>query len=103
LWASTSTKDPAAPDTLYVHGLAAPFTINTMPDATLKAFADHGEVGLPLPVDGGDADAMFARFTAAGVDIGELAAQLQRNGAESFVDAWNELMHRIEAQTSAVA
>jgi transaldolase len=102
LWASTSTKDPAAPDTLYVHGLAAPFTINTMPDATLKAFFDHGEVGDPLPADGGDADAMLARFTAAGVDIGELAGQLQRNGAKAFADSWNELLDRIKAQTSAV-
>jgi len=102
LWASTSTKDPAAPDTLYVHGLAAPFTINTMPDATLKAFFDHGDVGDPLPADGGDADAMLARFTAAGVDIGELATQLQRNGAKAFVDSWNELLDRIKAQASAV-
>jgi transaldolase len=103
LWASTSTKDPAAPDTLYVHGLAAPFTVNTMPDATLKAFFDHGEVGEPLPADGGDADALLARFTEAGVDLGELATQLQRDGAKSFVDAWNELVGRIDAQTSAVA
>jgi transaldolase len=102
LWASTSTKDPAAPDTLYVHGLAAPFTINTMPDATLKAFADHGEVGDPLPADGGDADAMFARFTAAGVDLTEVATQLQRDGAKAFADSWNELLHRIEAQSAAV-
>jgi transaldolase len=102
LWASTSTKDPAAPDTLYVHGLAAPFTINTMPDATLKAFFDHGEVGDPLPADGGDADAMLGRFTEAGVDLGEVAARLQRDGATSFVTAWNELLDRIKAQTSAV-
>lgn len=103
LWASTSTKDPAAPDTLYVHGLAAPFTVNTMPDATLKAFFDHGEVGDPMPADGGDADALLARFTVARVDVGEVAAQLQRDGAASFVAAWNELMDRIETQTSAVA
>jgi transaldolase len=103
LWASTSTKDPAAPDTLYVHGLAAPFTINTMPDATLKAFFDHGEVGDPLPADGGDADAMFARFTQAGVDLGALATRLQHDGAKAFVDSWNQLMDRIEAQTSAVS
>ena len=103
LWASTSTKDPAAPDTLYVHGLAAPFTVNTMPDATLKAYFDHGEVGDPMPADGGDADAVLARFTAAGVDLGEVATQLQRDGAKSFVDAWNELLGRIDAQTSAVA
>ncbi|ORW04027.1 transaldolase [Mycobacterium kyorinense] len=103
LWASTSTKHPAAPDTLYVHGLAAPFTVNTMPDATLEAFFDHGEVGDPLPADGGDVDALLARFTDAGVDLGKIAAQLQRDGATSFVDAWNELMGRIETQTSAVA
>ncbi|OHU99224.1 transaldolase [Mycobacterium talmoniae] len=103
LWASTSTKDPAAPDTLYVHGLAAPFTVNTMPENTLKAFYDHGEVGDPLPADGGDADALLARFTDAGVDLGQVAAQLQRDGAASFVTAWNELMDRIQTQTSAVA
>jgi transaldolase len=103
LWASTSTKDPAAPDTLYVHGLAAPFTVNTMPDKTLEAFFDHGEVGDPLPAGGGDADAMLGRFTKVGVDISDLAARLQRDGAASFVEAWNELMSRIEAQTAAVA
>jgi transaldolase len=103
LWASTKTKDPAASDTLYVHGLAAPYTVNTMPDGTLEAFYDHGEVGDPLPADGGDADEMLARFAKAGVDTGEIAAQLQRNGAKSFVDAWNELMDRIETQTSAVS
>jgi len=103
LWASTSTKDPAASDTLYVHGLAAPFTINTMPDATLEAFFDHGEVGDPLPADGGDADALLGRFTEAGVNLGDVAAGLQRDGATSFVNAWTELMNRIKAQTSAIA
>jgi transaldolase len=102
LWASTGTKDPAASDTLYVQGLAAPFTINTIPDATLAAFFDHGEVGDPLPADGGDADAQLARFTEVGVDLDDVAAQLQSNGAKSFVGAWHELMGRIEAQTSAV-
>jgi transaldolase len=102
LWASTSTKDPTALDTLYVHGLAAPFTVNTMPDVTLEAFFDHGEVGDPLPADGGDAGAMLGRFAQAGVDISEVAARLQRDGATSFVDAWNELLDRITAQTSAV-
>jgi transaldolase len=102
LWASTSTKDPAASDTLYVQGLAAPFTINTIPDHTLAAFFDHGEVGDPLPADGGDADAMLARFTEVGVDLDDVAAQLQSNGAKKFVAAWHELMDRIEAQTSAV-
>jgi transaldolase len=102
LWASTKTKDPAASDTLYVHGLAAPFTVNTMPDVTLEAFFEHGDVGDPLPADGGDADVMLGRFAAAGVDTSEIAARLQSNGATSFVDAWNELMDRIKAQTSAV-
>ncbi len=103
LWASTKTKDPNVSDTLYVHGLAAPFTVNTMPDDTLEAFYDHGEVGEPLPADGGDADALLKRFAAAGVDTDELAAQLQRDGAMSFVAAWNELIDRIRAQTASVA
>jgi transaldolase len=103
LWASTKTKDPNASDTLYVHGLAAPYTINTMPDETLQAFYDHGEVAEPLPADGGDVDLLLGRFAEAGVDTGQVAAQLQRDGASSFVDAWNELMGRIAAQTAAVA
>ncbi len=102
LWASTRTKDPAASDTLYVHGLAAPFTINTMPDATLQAFYDHGEVGTPMPADGGDCDAMLARFRDAGVDVAELAAKLQADGAKSFVAAWNDLLERISAQRTAL-
>ena len=103
LWASTKTKDPDASDTLYVHGLAAPYTVNTMPDQTLAAFADHGEVGEPLPADGGDADALLDRFAKADVDIVALASQLQTDGAKSFVDAWNELMDRIETQSSSLA
>ncbi len=102
LWASTKTKDPAAPDTLYVHGLAAPFTVNTMPDDTLQAFFQHGQAGDPLPADGGDADTMLARFTAAGVDLNQVAARLQRDGAASFVTAWNELTDQIKTQASAV-
>ena len=102
LWASTRTKDPAASDTLYVYGLAAPFTINTMPDATLQAFYDHGEVGTPMPADGGDCDAMLARFRDAGVDVAELAAKLQADGAKSFVAAWNDLLERISAQRTAL-
>ncbi|WP_432842632.1 transaldolase [Dactylosporangium sp. CA-092794] len=103
LWASTRTKDPAASDTLYVHGLAAPFTINTMPDATLQAFFDHGDVGEPMPADGGDCDAMLAQFRDAGVETAGLAAKLQSDGAKSFVAAWNDLMGRISAQRAAVA
>jgi transaldolase len=102
LWASTRTKDPAASDTLYVHGLAAPFTINTMPDETLRAFYDHGEVGGPMPADGGDSDATLARFRDAGVDVAELAAKLQADGAKSFVAAWTDLLERIAAQRRAL-
>jgi transaldolase len=98
LWASTRTKDPEASDTLYVHGLAAPFTVNTMPDSTLEAFYDHGEVGDPMPADGGDCDAVLRRFTDAGVDLRALAERLQRQGAESFTTAWNDLVGRISAQ-----
>jgi len=103
LWASTKTKDPNASDTLYVHGLTAPYTVNTMPDGTLEAFYDHGDVGDPLPADGGDVDARLDRFRQAGVDTAEVAAKLQRDGAASFVAAWNELMDRIATQMTAVA
>lgn len=96
LWGSTSTKNPDSPDTLYVTGLAAPLTVNTMPPATLEAFADHGDVGEMLPPDGGDADAVLARFEAAGVDLPALAAQLQSEGAAAFVESWEELIGRIE-------
>jgi transaldolase len=102
LWASTRTKDPEASDTLYVHGLAAPFTINTMPDSTLRAFYDHGEVGDPMPADGGDCDAVLRRFTDAGVDLTALAERLQRQGAESFTTAWNDLVGRISAQRASL-
>jgi transaldolase len=103
LWASTSTKDPEAPDTLYVHGLAAPLTVNTMPNATLEAFYDHGELGDPMPPDGGDADETLAAFEKAGVDVAALAAKLQSDGASSFVTAWQDLLARIETQAKAVA
>lgn len=103
LWASTSVKDPDAPDTLYVAGLAAPQTINTMPDSTLEAFHDHGEVGDSMPTDGGDGDELLARFADAGIDVTALAARLQANGAGSFVAAWGDLMDRIESQRDAVA
>ncbi|MEV6926663.1 transaldolase [Dactylosporangium sp. NPDC051485] len=103
LWASTRTKDPAASDTLYVHGLAAPFTINTMPDTTLQAFYDHGEIGESMPADGGDCDAMLARFRDAGIDADGLAAKLQSDGAKTFVTAWNDLVARIATQRAAVA
>ena len=101
LWASTKTKGPDAPDTLYVHGLSAPLTINTMPGATLEAFFDHGEVGYPLPSDGGNADELLAQFAAQGVDYGALATKLQLEGAEAFADSWKDLLSRIDAQAKS--
>jgi len=98
LWASTGTKDPSASDVLYVEALFAPDTINTMPDATVLAFADHGKIGSVLPPDGGDCDAVVAQFTKAGIDTDALAERLQREGAESFSKSWNELMARVEAK-----
>ena len=103
LFASTGTKDPDAPDTLYVSALAAPFTINTMPDKTLLAFADHGGVGEPLPADGGDAEEVLAEFEAAGVDVSELAARLQREGAEAFDKSWKELLRSIDEKSRKLA
>jgi len=102
LWASTGTKDPAAPDDLYVAGLGAPFTVNTVPEGTLRAFYDHGRTPQPMPTDGGSSQATLAEFAAAGVDVAALAADLQAKGAASFVDAWNDLMSRIDAQRAAV-
>jgi len=102
LWASTGTKDPKASDVLYVKSLAAPHTINTMPENTLKALADHGEVGAMLQHDGGDAEQELAEFTKAGVDIDALAEQLQREGAESFVASWDELLACIIDKSAAL-
>jgi transaldolase len=100
LWASTGTKDPKASDTLYVKALAAPFTVNTMPESTLKAFADHGKVSETLAPDGGDCERVLGAFAEAGIDIDKLAAQLQNEGAESFVKSWNDLMACIESKAS---
>ena len=100
LVASTGTKDPKASDTLYIEALAAPLTVNTMPEATLNAFADHGEVGPRLPPDGGDCEDVLARFAEAGVEIDALAAQLQDEGAKAFVKSWNELMGGIAAKSA---
>jgi transaldolase len=102
LWASTGTKDPKASDVLYIKALAAPFTVNTMPENTLKALADHGELGTILPEDGGDCEAVLARFADAGIDVDALAAQLQDEGAKSFVKSWNELMAVIASKSSAL-
>ncbi|MDX8494801.1 transaldolase [Mesorhizobium sp. VK22B] len=95
LFASTGTKDPKAPDILYAQALAAPFTINTMPEAALKAFDDHGEIHSALSPDGGDSEVVLAGFAKAGVDIGALAVRLQEEGAAAFAKSWNELMARI--------
>jgi len=102
LWASTGTKDPKASDILYVKALAAPFTVNTMPEATLKALAEHTELGSILPADGGDCEEVLAQFAKAGIDIDALAAQLQDEGAKSFVKSWNELMGVIESKSAAI-
>lgn len=102
LWASTGTKDPAASDTLYIEALAAPDTINTMPEKTLLAFAEHGEIRGAMTVDGGDAEAMLAEFARAGVDDQALAARLQREGVQSFARSWNDLMQRIASKNAAL-
>ena len=102
LWASTGTKDPKAPDTLYVKALAAPLTVNTMPEGTLKAFGDHGEVGDGLAADGGDCETVLASFAKAGIDVGALAQKLQDEGAASFVKSWNDLMSVIESKSTAM-
>ncbi len=103
LWASTGTKDPDASDTLYVEGFASPFTVNTMPEDTLHAFADHGELGDPVPADGGDCEQTLARFGAAGIDVEALAERLQEEGKQKFVDSWEELLKTISAQLGARA
>ena len=103
LWASTGTKDPRASDVLYIKALAAPFTVNTMPEGTLNAFADHGEIGPMLPADGGDCEDVLARFAKAGIDIDALAAKLQDEGAKSFVKSWDELMAVIASKSAALA
>jgi len=102
LWASTGTKDPKASDVLYIKALAAPFTVNTMPEATLKALADHGELGTILPADGGDCEEVLAQFAKAGIDVDGLAAKLQDEGAKSFVQSWNELLAVIKSKSSAL-
>jgi transaldolase len=100
LWASTGTKDPQASDVLYVKALAAPFTVNTMPEATLKALADHGELSGILPADGGDCEEVLAQFAKAGVDIDALATQLQDDGAKSFVKSWSDLMEVLVSKSA---
>jgi transaldolase len=102
LWASTGTKDPEASDVLYVKALASPLTVNTMPEQTLKALADHGELGDILPADGGDCEEVLTGFAKAGVDAGALATRLQDDGAASFVKSWDELMAVIASKSAAL-
>ena len=102
LWASTGTKDPQASDILYVKALASPFTVNTMPEATLKALADHGEIGPVMATDGGDCEKVLAEFAQAGINVDALAAQLQDEGAKSFVKSWNELLAVIATKSAAL-
>src|SRR5215510_14517205 len=103
LWASTGTKDPKASDILYIKSLAAPFTVNTMPEGTLKALAAHTELSELLPADGGDCEEVIAYFTKAGIDVDALAEQLQVEGAESFVKSWNDLMAVISSKNAALS
>jgi transaldolase len=103
LWASTGTKDPKAPDVLYIKALAAPFTVNTMPEGTLKALADHGDLGEIMSAEGGDCEAVLDQFAAAGIDIDDLAAKLQNDGAKSFVSSWNDLMDVIVSKSASLA
>jgi transaldolase len=102
LLASTGTKDPKASDVLYIGALAAPLTVNTMPEGTLKTFADHGASAEPMPADGGDCEAVLASFAKAGVDVDALATRLQDEGATAFVKSWNELMDVIASKCSAL-
>jgi len=103
LWASTGTKDPKASETLYVEALAAPDTIATIPEKTLHAFAEHGELKGAMAEDGGDAEAVVAGFTRAGIDVDALAKQLQRDGATTFVKSWQELLQRIDKKSAVLA
>jgi transaldolase len=102
LWASTGTKDPKASDVLYVKALAAPFTVNTMPEGTLKALAEHGDVGATIPADGGNSEEELARFAEAKIDVHALAKQLQDEGAKSFVNSWNDLMGVISSKSAVL-
>jgi transaldolase len=103
LWASTGVKDPNALDTLYVAALAAPLTVDTMPEGTLKALADHGEISECMSTNPEESEVELAKFAAAGIDVDAIAAQLQVEGAESFVKSWTELMKVIETKSDVLA
>jgi transaldolase len=102
LWASTGTKDPKASATLYITALAAPFTVNTMPEGTLKALAEPGGAGTTMPANGGDCEEVLARFAGAKIDVSALAARLQDEGAKSFVNSWNDLMDVIGSKSDVL-
>jgi len=102
LLASTGTKDPKASDTLYIQGLAAPYTVNTMPEKTLLAFADHGQLQGTMPTDGGNASKILSEITNAGINLIELGAKLQKEGAESFVASWKDLMSIIASKSTSL-
>jgi transaldolase len=102
LWASTGTKDPKASDVLYIKALAAPFTVSTIPEGTLKALADHGALGPILPADGGDCEEVLAQFGKAGIDVAALAVQLQDEGAKAFAKSWDDLMAVIASKSAAL-
>jgi transaldolase len=102
LWASTGTKDPEASDVLYIEGFASPFTVNTMPEPTLHAFADHGRVGDLVPADGGDCEEVLAEFAKVGIDVDALAKRLQEEGKEAFVKSWNDMLESIESKRGAL-
>jgi transaldolase len=103
LWASTGTKDPGASDILYIGALAAPFTVNTMPEGIVKALADHGAIGECCPRTAGDSDEVLVRFASAGIDVNALVAALQDDGAKAFVSSWRELMDVIDSKGAALA
>jgi len=103
LWASTGTKDPKASDTLFIDGLVAPFTVNTMPEGTLLAYADHAAAPVAMAPEGGDAEATLAAFADAGVDVGALAARLQQEGADAFVASWRSLVATLDAKHAALS
>jgi transaldolase len=102
LWASTGTKDPNASEVLYVKSLAAPFTVNTMPEATLKALANQSQLGSILPADGGDCEEALAKFVRVGIDLDAMAAQLQEEGTKSFIKSWNELLSVVDSKSLVV-
>ena len=103
LWASTGTKDPLASDVLYIKGLAAPFTVNTMPEGTLKALASHDQLGELIPANGGSCEEVITQFEQSGIDVDALATQLQQEGATAFVKSWNELLAVIESKSEVLA